>query len=410
MTAPAKSGSLLGCLVDIGNVKVPDERVRRLGDVRALAESISKIGQLQPIVITRDMRLVSGLHRLEACRSLGRKTIAAYFIDAEGLQAELAEIDENLIRNELTALERGEHLARRKEIYEALHPETKKGGDRKSDESKRNDFALKSFADETANATGSTARTVQQEVQIASKLAPDVKESIRSTPLANSKVELLELSRMEPERQRAVVERISSGSAKNVHAAKNEIHRSERVEKLAEISRGAKPLDGVRPAPVIYADPPWRYEHVETESRAIENQYPTMSLEEICALGPKIPATADAVLFLWATSPKLAEAMRVLEAWGFAYRTCAVWDKEKIGMGYYFRQQHELLLVATRGTPPTPAPADRPSSVLRAVRGKHSAKPAEFAELIEAMYPELPKVELFCRSPRDGWSAWGNQA
>jgi len=100
----------------------------------------------------------------------------------------------------------------------------------------------------------------------------------------------------------------------------------------------------------------------------------------------------------------------VIEAWGFSYRTCAVWVKDKIGMGYYFRQRHELLLVATKGKPPTPAPSDRLDSVIEATRERHSAKPVEGYEAIERMYPTLPKMEMFCRSPRDGWHVWGNQS
>jgi N6-adenosine-specific RNA methylase IME4 len=171
------------------------------------------------------------------------------------------------------------------------------------------------------------------------------------------------------------------------------------------------PLDTERPAPILYADPPWRYEHVKTESRAIENQYPTLSLEEICALPVAAAATSDAVLFLWATSPKLAEAFQALDAWGFTYRTCMVWAKNKIGMGYYARQQHELLLIATKGEPPVPLPENRPSSVVHAERGEHSKKPEIFYDLIERMYPEFEKNELFLRGPaRKGWRGWGNQA
>jgi len=160
--------------------------------------------------------------------------------------------------------------------------------------------------------------------------------------------------------------------------------------------------------PVLYADPPWRYEHVKTENRAVENQYPTMTLDDICAL--TVPAADDAVLFLWATSPKLAEAMQVLTAWGFTYRTCMVWVKDKIGMGYYARQQHELLLIGAKGEPPVPAEADRPSSVLEAPRTQHSAKPPAFYDVIERMYPGVQKIELFARQTREGWAAWGNQA
>lgn len=178
---------------------------------------------------------------------------------------------------------------------------------------------------------------------------------------------------------------------------------------LTKAQRPAPPLPTGRYR-LVYADPPWRYEHIETESRAIENQYPTMSLDEICAY--PVPAADDSVLFLWATSPKLAEAMRVIEAWRFTYRTCAVWDKEQIGMGYYFRQQHELLLVAARGSLPVPEPSVRPSSVLRVKRGRHSEKPEQAYELLESMYPYFTKrerIELFSRRARPGWAAWSNE-
>ena len=84
---------------------------------------------------------------------------------------------------------------------------------------------------------------------------------------------------------------------------------------------------------MIYADPPWRYEHCETDSRQIENQYPTMSLDEICAIN--IP-TDDAILFMWTTAPKLVEGLKVVEAWGFNYRSCAIWDKQNIEWGIIF--------------------------------------------------------------------------
>ena len=160
---------------------------------------------------------------------------------------------------------------------------------------------------------------------------------------------------------------------------------------------------------MIYADPPWRYEFVESESRAIENQYPTLAIDEICALDVPSISNDDAILFMWATSPKLAEAMQVVTAWGFTYRSSAVWVKPQLGMGYYFRQQHELLLVATRGSINAPAPENRPRSVHEAPRQKHSQKPEAFYGLLEAMYPDLPRVELFQRAPRDGWNGWGNE-
>jgi N6-adenosine-specific RNA methylase IME4 len=163
---------------------------------------------------------------------------------------------------------------------------------------------------------------------------------------------------------------------------------------------------------VLYADPPWRYEHppIGASNRSIENHYPTMDLDEICALPVGEVAADDAVLFMWATAPKLAECFEVITAWGFTYRTCMVWVKDRIGMGYHARNQHEILLIAKRGQFAPPAPPDRPSSVVNAPRGEHSAKPEVFYELIERMYPDAPKVELFARKQRDGWASFGNQA
>ena len=190
--------------------------------------------------------------------------------------------------------------------------------------------------------------------------------------------------------------------------AKREIRQREKAIRVAEIARQEPaPLQSVGPFPVLYADPPWRYEDAEP-TRAVENNYPTMSLDEIKRLD--VPACDDAVLFLWATSPKLEEALEVLKAWGFQYRTCMVWVKDKIGMGYYARQRHELLLIGKRGNLPVPDPEDRPDSVVMAPRAGHSEKPEAFYEVIERMYPTCERVELFARHPRDGWAAWGNQA
>ena len=195
-------------------------------------------------------------------------------------------------------------------------------------------------------------------------------------------------------------------SAENERVTTSLIRRGERETQTSKPSK-TFPTDMFQ---VIYADPPWRYQHSKTESRAIENQYPTLSIEEICNLPISTIAGPDSILFLWATSPKLEEALQVLNAWGFTYKTCAVWDKERIGMGYYYRQQHELILVGTKGNLPCAEPANRPSSVIRQKRDNlHSRKPLLAIEQIEVMYPDRKKIELFCREPREGWSTWGNE-
>lgn len=177
-------------------------------------------------------------------------------------------------------------------------------------------------------------------------------------------------------------------------------------------------LDLVGEYSVIYADPPWRYDFAATDNRQVENQYPTMSIEELCAM--KIPAAKNAVLYLWATAPKIPEAIQLIEAWGFKYKSQAVWDKGTPGMGYWFRSQHEPLIVATRGKMSPPQNDMRCGSLLRypiqsrlaRVDGKcnaHSRKPWEVRAMIARWYPNHRKLELFAREKTDGWDVYGNE-
>jgi DNA modification methylase len=228
---------------------VVTKRHRPLRDTTALAESIQSLGLLNPITITESMRLVAGHHRLEACRSLGWGKIPANVVKLDELRAELAEIDENLIRTELDVLERSGHLARRKEIYEALFPETKHGGDRRSEEarSKRNNFDLKSFAEDTSEKTGVSSRTVEQEVQIASGLAAETKRIIRKTPLADSKTELLKLARIkDPERQAEVAQRVVAGEVKTVAQAIRAVARDEKQAEMEAKAAAAREQEAER--------------------------------------------------------------------------------------------------------------------------------------------------------------------
>ena len=286
------------------------------------------------------------------------------------------------------------------------------GGDRKTDQSanlQSDSVSRKQAADmlNVSERSVNTAKKVQKDA------APELVDQVKHGNVSVSAA--AEVSSLPQEEQQHIVakgEKEILEAARKIRADKTEKRRVERTEKINKIARGNADITSVdRKYPLVYADPPWRYDYAETDNRVIENQYPTMSVEEICALDVGgIVAADDCVLYLWATSPKLIEALKVVSAWGFEYRTCAVWNKQKIGMGYYFRQQHELLLVATRGSVPVPPPSSRIGSVFTYERGDHSAKPNECYEMIESMYPELDKIELFSRTPRDNWHAWGNQS
>lgn len=160
---------------------------------------------------------------------------------------------------------------------------------------------------------------------------------------------------------------------------------------------------------VIYADPPWSYndkQDTEKLGGAVKH-YPTMSLEEICKL--PVPADKNAVLFLWTTSPMLEDAFKVINSWGFKYKSSFIWDKISHVMGHYNSVRHEFLLVCVRGncTPDVPKLFD---SVVSIERTEHSRKPDKFREIIDTIYPIGERLEMFAREAPEGWDVWGNMA
>ena len=166
-------------------------------------------------------------------------------------------------------------------------------------------------------------------------------------------------------------------------------------------------LDG--PYSTIVADPPWSYRQSERVQGAVGSQYSTMTQQDIADLPVASLAADDAHLYMWVTVPKLWDSpnpAEIAEAWGFTYKTLITWVKgERVGLGWYYRVDTEHVLFCTRGKAPIPGDM-RQSNVLWAPRGRHSAKPDAFGDLVESVSPG-PYVELFCRRPRLGWDSWG---
>ena len=165
------------------------------------------------------------------------------------------------------------------------------------------------------------------------------------------------------------------------------------------------------PFDIIYADPPWHYGGAIFGPKFDVNiYYPTMPLEEICAIPVETVCAENSLLFLWTTSPMVPSALKVGAAWGFEYSTFAfVWHKQRIGWGAYTLSSCEHVMVFRRGTIPSPR-VGRERQFLSEDRTFHSAKPLEIRRRIERMYPTQRKLELFARQPADGWTVWGNQA
>lgn len=201
---------------------------------------------------------------------------------------------------------------------------------------------------------------------------------------------------------------------KSINEAYKEIKKVEIEAKRDEIRETltAQYLEtGEKKYRVIYADPPWKYgnampEYVTTP----EDHYPAMSTIDICAMPINDICENDAVLFLWTTSPHLEETFEVIKAWGFKYKTSFVWDKVKHNMGHYNSVRHEFLLVCTKGSC-VPDVKKLFDSVVTEERTTHSKKPETFREIIDTIYTDGNRIELFARNVnKEGWDVYGNQS
>jgi hypothetical protein len=222
--------------IPIASIRI-ENRLRPLNaeKVAELAESIAQVGLLQPIGVRPDGTLVYGYHRLEACKQLGWTEIPAVVVDGDDSHAELAEISENLIRNELTLLERAEHLARMRAVYERLYPNARGVG-----RPAKNSATVAAFSEWAAAQTGLAQRTIRHYVHLAESLAPEVRDAIRRTPIANDGAELKSLASLEPSKQRAVAELIASRAVSSVREATRELARREALhrESAGELPTG----------------------------------------------------------------------------------------------------------------------------------------------------------------------------
>lgn len=213
------------------------------------------------------------------------------------------------------------------------------------------------------------------------------------------------------------------------------VKRERRAERERDFATKVRSFPGQKFG-IIYADPPWHLKSWSEETgldRAADQHYPTMSVEEICALSDPdgrhvsdLVAPDEALLLLWITVPFLDRMADVFRAWApisyvdpeygairepWKYVSNYCWDKENPATGRWNRNQHEHLLIARIGNVPAPNPSDRLRSIYREASKEHSRKPEGFAAMIEQIYPDVPKIELFRRgAPRPGWSAWGHEA
>lgn len=195
---------------------------------------------------------------------------------------------------------------------------------------------------------------------------------------------------------------------------------TDNVIPLSEISRDLLKFSGKRKFGTILADPPWRFTN-RTGKMAPEHKrlsrYSTMTLDEICTLPVAKIAANPSHLYLWVPNALLKDGLTVMEAWGFEYKSNLVWHKVRKdggsdgrGVGFYFRNVTELILFGVRGkNARTLAPGRRQVNLLATRKREHSRKPDEQYNIIEEC-SWGPRIELFSRGEREGWSCWGDQA
>lgn len=167
---------------------------------------------------------------------------------------------------------------------------------------------------------------------------------------------------------------------------------------------------------VIYADPPWSYkDKCNSGKRGACHKYKVMDVSDIAAIPVAQIAAKDCAMFMWATFPKLAEAIELMAAWGFTYKTCAfVWVKKSEagklawGMGWWTRVNAEIVLFGTKGKPSRVSCGVH--QVIEAPLREHSRKPDETRDRIVALMGDVPRIELFARQSAPGWCSWGNES
>ncbi len=406
----------------------PNRKAREVDTnaVLQLTASIAECGLMQPITVRKVQKsrngricdayeVIAGMHRVKAFRRLQRETIPAIVLDdVDDLHAELMLIDENLYRNDLTPAERASAQARRKAIYQQLHPETKKGANQSGPVGQFGQTEAARYDEAAADATGHSERTIRRDVTRGEALGDDVLAKVARTSLDKGE-ELDALAKLPSERRDALINRAADGQKVS---AKIELKKAVRASKEKELADWIVSRPKVK-AGLILSDFEFDFQPYSRETgmdRHASNHYVTArdahTPEEIVERQrERMSIAADHCIHLmWVPACFAAIGHKVMELQGFTYVSQFVWIKPGMGTGYWVRDCHELLLIGVKGKIPCPAMGDQFRSAIEAPKGKHSQKPDFQYEIAEKYFPNLPKIELNARRARPGWLSWGNEA
>ena len=325
-----------------------------------LVEDIKERGQLAPIIEFEGM-ILDGRHRWLACQELG---VEPYIEEYEGTDALGYVVSLNLKRRHLDESQRAMIAGRLAE----------------ADSRYRANLQMPSRA-EAANIMNVGSRSVASAKKV---LADGVDELIDAVDRGEVAVSVAaKIAELPKEDQHDVIK-----------ADKPEVEIKKVARQKKEKDIAVKTIE----------------ESVNSNTQlynVILTDLPILPWEKIASM--KIPAADNSILFMWATSASLCEFLNIMKQWGFEYKSHIVWVKQKPSIGHWTKSWHSLLLIGTKGDILPPPPELQPPSVVQAPIGRHFEKPAIFVETIEKLYPNALKLEMFSRSPREGWSSMGNE-
>ena len=342
---------------------VPNMRPQEFEDLLA---DIAAHGILTPLQVNGDV-ILDGRHRCRAAITLGLPQVPVTEQTLSPDESLEFMLKAALLRRHLNDDQRAMIAAR----YASRHPRPR-GGDRRS-----------------------------QKAQGAFNLVPG--DQIDSTPTRSTAAALMNVAAARVQKASSVLS-TAPELAMRVHAGEIKLSQAvrtiRRAEQVRRIEQAHLPQGKFR---TIVADPPWAYADSHCRGAA-EDIYPTMRLEDICALPIAERAADESHLFLWVPTPHLELAFNVVRAWGFQAKTVLTWIKLGLGLGRYFRTSTEHIVFGTRGN--LLLREQNLRNWFHAPNGAHSEKPASFYELVEkACFG--PYLELFARRRRPGWTCWG---
>jgi N6-adenosine-specific RNA methylase IME4 len=377
----AQAESTSGATRKISDIVVGTRHRRDMGDIDALAKSISEVGLLHPIVVRPDGVLVAGERRLRAAKLLGWETIPVTVVDLAAIAR--GEFAENAHRKDFT-LSEAVAIKRALEPLEkvAAKERQREGGRRGGQGSGKLPEASKgNAADKAAKATGMARRTLEKAEAI------------------------VDAAEAEPEKFGKLLDDMDRTGRVNG------VYRRLKITKQAELIRAEPPpLPGNGPYRVIVADVPWPYEvRDEDPSRRGVRPYATMSIADIRETKVNDIAHEDCIIWLWVTNHHMSEAFELLRAWSFEPKTILTWAKDKMGTGDWLRGQTEHCIMGVRGKPVVTL--TNQTTLLHAPVRAHSQKPVEFYDLVESLCPAPRYADLFSRYRHNGkWDCHGDEA